>query len=216
MVRRESLHPFRLSPRRHRCHLLLRLLYLHNQTVNIFTHLIPGIAALVINIAFLLVFAYWYPESTFTDRLVFHVYLTACSICFGTSATYHTLLCHSHDMADLWVRLDYVSISVLILSSFIPGLYMGFYCEPFLLRAYLTMVSYLFRRPSMQFMRLTPCRSSPWASSTRISPFTIVLEPKTGSPHDYCPSWLWASQHSSPLFTRLSSFRTTNCKSNQV
>lgn len=117
------------------------LLYLHNQTVNIFTHLIPGIIALVLNIAFLVVFAYWYPESTFADRVVFHVYLTACSLCFGTSATYHTLLCHSRDVADLWVRLDYVSISVLILASFVPGLYMGFYCEPLLLRGYLTMVS---------------------------------------------------------------------------
>ncbi|CAM1506544.1 Fc.00g061850.m01.CDS01 [Cosmosporella sp. VM-42] len=115
-------------------------LYLHNQTVNIFTHLVPGIIALLLNLAFLLVFAQWYPDATVADRAVFHVYLTACSLCFGASATYHTLLCHSHEVADLWVRLDYVSISVLILASFVPGLYMGFYCEPGLLRGYLAMI----------------------------------------------------------------------------
>lgn len=74
---------------------------------------------------------------------MFHVYLTAVSVCFGVSAAYHTLLCHSREFADLWVRLDYVSISVLILGSFVPGLYMGFYCEMGLLGAYLGMVSLL-------------------------------------------------------------------------
>lgn len=115
-------------------------LYLHNQTANIFTHLIPGVLALALNGALLWMFQHYYPDATFWDRAVFHVYLTACSLCFGTSAAYHTLLCHSHEFADLWVRLDYVSISVLILGSFVPGLYMGFYCEPVLLRGYLTMV----------------------------------------------------------------------------
>ncbi|KAK5990393.1 Adiponectin receptor protein [Cladobotryum mycophilum] len=113
-------------------------LYLHNQTANIFTHLIPGILALVGNIGLVSFFARWYPDATWADRAVFHVYLTACAVCFGVSAAYHTLLCHSRDVADLWVRLDYVSISVLILASFVPGLYMGFYCEPLLLRGYLT------------------------------------------------------------------------------
>ncbi|OAQ95995.1 hypothetical protein LLEC1_07527, partial [Akanthomyces lecanii] len=71
------------------------------------------------------------------DRAVFHVYLTACAACFGLSAAYHTLLCHSRELADLWIRLDYVGISLLIMASFVPGLYMGFYCEPWLLRGYL-------------------------------------------------------------------------------
>ena len=115
-------------------------LYLHNQTANIFTHLVPGVLALALNGALVWLFQHHYPEAIFWDRAVFHLYLTACSLCFGTSAAYHTLLCHSREFADLWVRLDYVSISVLILGSFVPGLYMGFYCEPLLLRGYLTMV----------------------------------------------------------------------------
>lgn len=114
--------------------------HLHNQSVNIFTHLFPGLFALILNATLAYGFERLYPHATFWDRAVFHVYLTACALCFGTSAAYHTLLCHSREQADLWVRLDYVSISVLILGSFVPGLYMGFLCEPGLLRCYLTMV----------------------------------------------------------------------------
>ncbi|POR38243.1 Adiponectin receptor protein [Tolypocladium paradoxum] len=114
--------------------------YVHNQSANIFTHLVPGVLALVANAALVRCFSAWYPAATLADRLVFHVYLTACALCFGVSATYHTLLCHSRECADLWVRIDYVSISVLILGSFVPGLYMGFYCEPLLLRGYLAMI----------------------------------------------------------------------------
>lgn len=117
-------------------------LYVHNQTANIFSHLIPGALALAVNVVFSHYFVQRYPDSTAADRLVFRVYLVTCSLCFGVSATYHTLLCHSHQVADLWLRLDYVSISILILGSFVPGLYLGFYCEPELWRGYLAMVSF--------------------------------------------------------------------------
>lgn len=117
-------------------------LYLHNQTANIYTHLVPGLVAVIGNAVLALYFSANYPGATLADRLVFHLYLTACAVCFGVSAAYHTLLCHSMELADFWIRLDYVSISALIMASFVPGLYMGFYCEPMLLRSYLGVVSY--------------------------------------------------------------------------
>jgi adiponectin receptor len=112
--------------------------YWHNQTGNIFSHLVPGLLALALNAALGRGFATRYPAATPADRAVFHVYLTAAALCFGVSATYHTMLCHSRDLADLWIRLDYVSIAVLIVGSFVPQLYVTFYCEPHLLRLYLT------------------------------------------------------------------------------
>lgn len=121
-------------------------LYLHNQSGNIYTHLVPGVAvATAGNAALAWYLAVRYPVgaasgASLADRLVLHAYLTACAACFGVSAAYHTLLCHSRELADLWIRLDYVGISVLIMASFVPGLYMGFYCEPWLLRGYLAMV----------------------------------------------------------------------------
>ena len=72
---------------------------------------------------------------------MFRVFLSTCVICFGTSAAYHTLICHSHAFAELWVRLDYVGIVVQIVGSFIPGIYFAFYCEPRLQKVYWAMVS---------------------------------------------------------------------------
>jgi adiponectin receptor len=126
--------------------------YLHNQSFNIYTHLVPGVLALAANAALWQYFSTWYPDATALDRLVFHLYLTAVSVCFGVSAAYHTLLCHSRELADLWVRLDYVSISVLILGSFVPGLYMGFYCEMGLLGVYLGLVSFWILYPMFLLM----------------------------------------------------------------
>ncbi|EGX96747.1 Hly-III related protein [Cordyceps militaris CM01] len=112
--------------------------YLHNQSGNIYTHLVPGVVVATLgNAALAAYLSAHYPGATRTDRAVFHVYLTACAACFGLSAAYHTLLCHSRELADLWIRLDYVGISLLIMASFVPGLYMGFYCEPGLLTGYL-------------------------------------------------------------------------------
>ncbi|ATY64293.1 Hly-III related [Cordyceps militaris] len=112
--------------------------YLHNQSGNIYTHLVPGVVVATLgNAALAAYLSAHYPGVTRADRAVFHVYLTACAACFGLSAAYHTLLCHSRELADLWIRLDYVGISLLIMASFVPGLYMGFYCEPGLLTGYL-------------------------------------------------------------------------------
>ena len=152
-------------------------LQVHNQTANIATHLLPAVLAVGGNAGLRLLFAASYPGAGAADRAVFHVYLTACALCFGLSAAYHTLLCHSRGAADLWVRLDYAGISVLILGSFVPGLYMGFYCEPGLQALYLGMVR-ADGGALMMGRENPPCaddvcavtRSPPWACSTSTSP----------------------------------------------
>ncbi|KAL6152314.1 hypothetical protein ACJQWK_04362 [Exserohilum turcicum] len=116
------------------------LAYLHNETVNIYSHLIPAILSLVVSHVFSRDFAERYPHASWKDEFMFRIFLTTCVICFGTSAAYHTLICHSRTFADLWVRLDYVAIVVQIVGSFIPGLYFAFYCEPNLQKLYWTMI----------------------------------------------------------------------------
>ncbi|KAH7375057.1 hemolysin-III related-domain-containing protein [Plectosphaerella cucumerina] len=103
---------------------------LHNETINIYSHLIPGALALVGNAAILAYFRTHFPGALLADQLVFHIFLTGSVTCFGVSAAYHALLCHSKKYHDLWLRLDYLAIIVQILGSFISGIYMGFYCEP--------------------------------------------------------------------------------------
>ncbi|KAI9166990.1 Adiponectin receptor protein [Paramyrothecium foliicola] len=113
--------------------------YLHNQTANIYTHLIPGLAALGLNVVFGSWFSQHYPDASLADQAVFYIYLTACALCFGVSATYHTMLCHSREQADFWIRADFSCITLLIVGSFVPQLYMCFYCEPALQKAYLSL-----------------------------------------------------------------------------
>jgi adiponectin receptor len=116
------------------------LTYLHNETMNIYTHLVPSVLALFGNACIAWYFESRFPGATWPDRLVFHVYLTTSVICFGMSSAYHTFLCHSEPYADLWGRIDYLSILVQILGSFVSGIYIGFYCEPGLQKLYWTMV----------------------------------------------------------------------------
>lgn len=127
---------------------LYSLTYVHNETANIYSHLIPAVAALLGNIALAEYFAVYFPRASWADQAIIHIYLTTSVCCFAMSSVYHTLLCHSSQFYDLWGRLDYVAIVFQILGSFISGIYVGFYCEPKLQTTYWTMVR------TMPFFRL--------------------------------------------------------------
>ena len=116
-------------------------LYLHNETVNIYSHLVPGILFLAAEGAIYQYFQARYPKATIGDRLIFAFFLLTAVICLGMSATYHTLMNHSIHVSHLWLRLDFVGIVVLTLGDFVSGIYMAFYCEPVLQRIYRTMVN---------------------------------------------------------------------------
>lgn len=59
------------------------------------------------------------------------------------SATYHALCNHSPDVAKWGNKLDYTGIVCLIMGSYMPAMYYGFYCLPRLLEVYLALVSFL-------------------------------------------------------------------------
>ena len=115
--------------------------FCHNETVNIYSHLVPAAATLLGHWLLARHFALRFPLAPWADRAVFHLYLATSALCFGVSSTFHTLLCHSPSYSALWLRLDYVAIIVQIIGSFISGLYVGFYCEPHLQKTYWSMVS---------------------------------------------------------------------------
>jgi adiponectin receptor len=115
-------------------------LYMHNETVNIYSHFIPGILFLVAEVVIHQYFQARYPKATIVDRLIFAFFLLTAVTCLGMSATYHTLMNHSNDVSHLWLRLDFVGIVVLTLGDFVSGIYMVFYCEPVLQRRYWIMV----------------------------------------------------------------------------
>ena len=115
--------------------------YMHNETANIFSHLIPAIISMLCGMMLFPFFNSYYPTSTTADKLVFAFFLLAAAICLGLSATYHTLMNHSSSVSDLWLRLDYVGIVILTLGDFVSGICLIFYCEPALQRVYWRIVS---------------------------------------------------------------------------
>ncbi|KAI1385588.1 mPR-like GPCR protein [Hypoxylon trugodes] len=101
-------------------------MYIHNETMNIYTHLIPAAALLVTGLAY--VFARLQQRSSGDAGVVAALLLSAVA-CLGLSSAYHTLMCHSRQVEALWLRFDFVGIILLILGSFVSGIYVGFWCE---------------------------------------------------------------------------------------
>ena len=113
------------------------LFYLHNESVNIHTHLFAALFFLVLAVYFHpTISAYLLlptPGSTSllsqlvpADILAFTFFFAGAIACLGISATYHTISNHSPLVNQWGNQLDYVGIVALITGSFIPSVYYGF------------------------------------------------------------------------------------------
>lgn len=115
--------------------------YLHNESVNIWTHLIGAALAAVTAVVLYSTIRPRFVMATREDVMVFSSFFLSAVTCLGMSATYHTLLNHSDAVARFGQRLDHIGIVVLIWGSFVPSIYYGFSAEPGLVRLYWSMVS---------------------------------------------------------------------------
>lgn len=114
--------------------------YVHNETVNIYTHLLPALIAAPA--------AYWlyhllsprYQAAADSDIVAFACFFAGAAFCLGMSATYHTISNHSPVVARIGNALDYIGIVGLIVGSFVPSVFYGFYCVPDLQHRYWTMI----------------------------------------------------------------------------
>jgi len=113
---------------------------LHNETVNIYTHLIPAVFLAVFSIFIQTKITQHFPEATTLDRVVIGANVLAALVTFALSASFHTLMSHSPDAHSFFLRLDYAGILTLILGSFFSGIYVGFYCLPTPRTIYWTMI----------------------------------------------------------------------------
>jgi adiponectin receptor len=115
-------------------------LYLHNESVNIYSHLLPAIGFLFGEWYILHYLHSRYSNATTSDDLIFSFFLLAATGCLGLSTTYHTMINHSPNIEALWLRLDLVGIVLLTLGDFVSGIYMVFWCEPLQRKIYWSMV----------------------------------------------------------------------------
>jgi adiponectin receptor len=115
--------------------------YLHNETVNIYTHLLGAVLALISGGVIYNILAPRYTTASREDVYVFGCFFLGAVACLGMSATYHTISNHSHEVAIWGNKLDYLGIVFMIWGSFIPMMYYAFQEEPQLMRTYWAMVS---------------------------------------------------------------------------
>ncbi|KAF2185783.1 HlyIII-domain-containing protein [Zopfia rhizophila CBS 207.26] len=117
------------------------LFYLHNETVNIYTHLLPSLVIIPFSGLLYCALSPRYATATHADIIVFSCFFASAAFCLGMSATYHTISNHSPLVARIGNAFDYVGIVGLITGSFIPSMYYVFYCQPHLQWTYWGMIS---------------------------------------------------------------------------
>jgi adiponectin receptor len=115
--------------------------YLHNESVNIWSHLLGALGFAVGGVFLYSVVAPRYETASGADLLVWSCFFAGALLCLGMSATYHAISNHSPDVAKLGNKLDYSGIVFLIVGSYVPAIYYGFCCSPTLLTVYLAQVS---------------------------------------------------------------------------
>lgn len=146
--------------------------YLHNESVNIFSHLLPAVAALCLIFAADFLLLHTYPKANATTRALLMFYLMCVAVCFGLSAFYHTMINHSAKGHDIAIKLDYCGILLLIYADFITGEYVCFYCAPLLRDIYWSVITVSTALTAFFFIH--PRFQSKQYRTLRLSMFTFL------------------------------------------
>ncbi|KAF2113707.1 hemolysin-III related-domain-containing protein [Lophiotrema nucula] len=114
---------------------LKSIMALHNEAINIWSHLIPTF--------WFLTMAVWFAATSEDplddDMAVVLIYQSAATFCFACSTLYHVFADHVH--ADWWQHLDHFGIVTVIWSSAIPFIHFSFDLERYTQQAYIILVS---------------------------------------------------------------------------
>ncbi|AET38546.1 PAQR-type receptor Ecym_3031 [Eremothecium cymbalariae DBVPG len=102
------------------------LLYLHNESVNIYTHLIPGVCFFCVLFLNKYVISR-FKTTTWKDYAIIDTFFVGAFACLVMSGTYHCLKSHSYPVSIVGNQLDYIGIVILISTSMFSLLYYGFY-----------------------------------------------------------------------------------------
>jgi adiponectin receptor len=102
--------------------------YIHNESGNIYTHLLAAIWMVVLG-------SWWswyankrYPDTNSDDAIVFFLFFLGGVVCYLLSTTYHVFSNHSHPRHLLCLKLDFLGILIVTAGCFPPGLWYTFPC----------------------------------------------------------------------------------------
>ncbi|CBZ26411.1 conserved hypothetical protein [Leishmania mexicana MHOM/GT/2001/U1103] len=119
------------------------LLGWHNETINVYSHFLTFVAFLVLTALLyttVLSKAITAPSLS-ASKLIYGIFCFGSLMCMLNSTIYHLFNshCNCRVMAAMG-RLDFIGITVLIVSSFLPPLYVMFHCHPVARTVYITAI----------------------------------------------------------------------------
>jgi adiponectin receptor len=120
------------------------LTYAHNQTINVWSHLLGAIVFVLSAVVVYRIHVTRLQQATTFDLVLFGEFYFGLITCLISSSAFHTFGNHSDTIHHSFLLGDLVGIVLLTTASFYPGVYYGFYCEPELCRLYWTMVIFFF------------------------------------------------------------------------
>ena len=141
------------------------ILHIHNETANIWSHLLGSCLFLYMLLQFYISIAPRYEHASNGDIFALLVFYLAVAVCFLLSTTFHTFSDHSPHMHRFGNELDHLGVVFVIWGSGVPSDYFGFYCSPTIQYLYWTAVTATalvcgvftlrpkFRHPSYRTMR---------------------------------------------------------------
>ena len=97
------------------------VLEIHNETTNIWTHLLGAVQFLILCVFTL------FDDLKLFSRLSLSFFCLTVALCFALSTMHHTFICHSHEVHKSCILFDYLGIAIKILGTTICGLYAYFY-----------------------------------------------------------------------------------------
>lgn len=107
---------------------LRSILHLHNETLNIHTHLFAALWMLFLAIILRNYAAHHYVDASNDDNVVFTLFFLGGFTCFAFSTAYHIFSNPSRQVSEFFHKLDFLGIIFVTSGCFPPGLWYTFPC----------------------------------------------------------------------------------------
>ena len=116
----------------------------HNETCNIYTHLIGALVLPLVAInTFQALSKARYPHVSGMDYVTLGIFFFSAECCLVFSTAFHLVGCHSRTVEQFWLRMDLLGIVAVTVGTSVPGIYYVFACEPSLQRLHWSVVRYV-------------------------------------------------------------------------
>ncbi len=138
----------------------------HNETLNIWSHLLASISFMTF------MFLFIFNNASDKHKWPMIMYELGAICCFTISALFHCMLCVSKKHYEMWRKLDFCGIIIVMYSMFWPFCYYAFYDERNLFIIYISIASGL--SGIFLCLFLLPIFQTRLFSITRISLFILL------------------------------------------